>query len=108
MSAIGGNTLLVFANVDGESDPDGEEHAPVDEFEGEGQVRVGERAVDHAGGHDPDQGEEGPDTLQVSLCCGGGEGGGGTAATVKRTSFHPVILSRVYEAREKTKMAKTS
>ena len=65
--------------------------------------------MDHAGGHDPDQGEEGPDTLYArKLVCAGVEGGLVTAATVKRTSFHPVILSRVYEAREKTKMAKTS
>ena len=74
MSAIRSNTVLVFANVDREGDPDGEEHAPVDEFEGEGKVCVGEGTVDHAGGHDPDQGEEGPDTLEVSLCAGGGGG----------------------------------
>jgi len=67
MSAVGGDTFLVFANVDGEGDPDGKEHAPVDEFEGQGQVGVREGTVNHAGGHDPDEREEGPDALRKKL-----------------------------------------
>jgi len=111
VSAGGSNALCVLSDVDREGDPDGEEHAPVYEFKGEGNVLVRERTVDHSRGHDPDEREESPGTLKpiVSIIFVEMRDhlmGELTAATVNRTSFQPVILSRVYAERDMTKMAK--
>jgi hypothetical protein len=36
VSAVGGATFIVAADVDGDGDPDGEEEGPVCEFQGQG------------------------------------------------------------------------
>ena len=48
MSAVGVDTLIVAADVDGDGDPDCEEESPVYEFESEGEVVVGFGAVGHS------------------------------------------------------------
>ena len=65
-------------------------------------VRSG--TVDHSGGKDPDEGKHCPCALHNQFL----SREGGTAATVKRTSLHPVILERVYAERDMTRTAKTN
>jgi hypothetical protein len=65
VSAVVSNTFLVLANVGRESDPDGEEHAPVGEFEEKSDEVVSSGTVEHTRGHDPDEREDGPCALYL-------------------------------------------
>jgi hypothetical protein len=59
-------TFLVLADINGEGNPDSEEHGPVDEFEGEDEVMVALGTMNHARSEDPKDGEDGPGTLYRS------------------------------------------
>lgn len=93
VSTAGSNALCVLSDVDCEGDPDGEEHSPVDEFKSEGDVLVGERAVDHSGGHDPDEREESPGTLEqtvsISFWMRWGSSDRGTYSSNGKSDFFP-------------------
>jgi hypothetical protein len=67
-------------------------------------VRFG--TMDHSGSKDPDEGKHCPCALHQISCLSCEGGVGSTAATVKRTSLHPVILERVYAERDMTRTAK--
>ena len=91
VTTVRSNAPLVFADVDGDGDPNCKEHSPVDEFEDEGDVMMRNWTMNHAGGQDPCERENCPGPLKVSKVWRKGR----TAATVKRTSFHASNLERV-------------
>jgi hypothetical protein len=101
------SAVFVLANVDTQGDPDSQEHSPVDEFEGEDEVMMRFRAVDHSRREDPKDGKDGPGTLAESADDHEMGGGKHTAATVNRISRQPVKVARVYAERDMTRTAKT-